>query len=71
MAYLREKVDTKALCDYGIPIVMDIVSNIRKLPIIANTFEIKPIVIQVMQVNQFGSALTEYLNASIAIFLKI
>ena len=47
----EERADTKALHDYAIPIVMETISGIRRLPIPANNFEIKPAIIQMVQAN--------------------
>ena len=44
MENLGGEVDTKALCDYAIPIVTNTKSGIRRLPIPANNFEIKLII---------------------------
>ena len=43
MRILGGHVDTKALHDYAIPIVMDIAFGIRRSHILANNFEIKPV----------------------------
>ena len=46
MVDLREEGDdTKAPSDYVIPIVMDTIFGIKRLPILTNNFEIKPIII--------------------------
>ena len=52
MANLREDgADIKALCDYATPTVMDTISRIRRPPIPINNFEIKPVIIQMIQAN--------------------
>ena len=66
-----EGVDTKALRDYATPTVMDTISGIRRPPIPANNFEIKPAIIQMVQANQFGGSPIEDPNTHIASFLEI
>ena len=41
----EETTDTKTLCDYATPTVMGTSSGIRKPPVVANNFEIKPAII--------------------------
>ena len=67
----EEGVDAKALRDYATPTVMDTISGIRRPPIAANNFEIKPAIIQMVQANQFGGLPTEDPNTHIASFLEI
>ena len=67
----EEVVDIKALHDYATPTVMDTISRIRRVPIPVNNFEIKPMIIQMIQANQFGSFQVEDPNAHITNFLEI
>ena len=80
MADLREeeaetraetRADTRILRDYAMPTVMDTLSGIRKPPIPANNFEIKPAIIHMVQANQFGGSPIEDPNAHIASFMEI
>ena len=80
MADLREeeaetraetRADTRVLRDYAMPTVMDTLSGIRKPPIPANNFEIKPAIIHMVQANQFGGSPIEDPNAHIATFMEI
>ena len=51
MENLGGEVDIKALGDYNIPIVMDTIYGIRRLPMTINNFEINPVIIQMVQAN--------------------
>ena len=52
----EEEADTKALYDYTTPIIMDTISRIKRPLILANNFEIKPTIIQMIQANQFSGS---------------
>ena len=72
MANLREEgADTKALRDYATLTVMDTISGIKRPSIPVNNFEIKSVIIQMIQANQFGGSQAEDPNAHIANFLEI
>ena len=54
---LREEgVDTKALYDYVTLIVIDTNFRIKRPPIPTNIYKVKPIIIQMIQTNQFSDA---------------
>ena len=64
--------DAKALKDYSQPKINDIQSSIFRPAIAANTFEIKPGTIQMVQNSvQFGSAPIEDPNMNIRDFIEI
>ncbi|KAK1402848.1 hypothetical protein POM88_002453 [Heracleum sosnowskyi] len=64
--------ETKALKDYSQPKINDIQSSIVRPAIAANTFEIKPGTIQMVQNSvQFGGAPTEDPNMHISNFIEI
>ena len=72
MADLREEgTDTKALCDYATPTVMDTIFGIKRPLIPTNNFEIKLTIIQMIQANQFDGSQAKDPNAHIASFLEI
>ncbi|PKI58885.1 hypothetical protein CRG98_020724 [Punica granatum] len=58
----------RALRDYAVPTVMGFA--IRRLTIPANNFELKPALIQIVQLNQFGGYLNESPDEHIAGFLQ-
>ena len=72
MANPREERDeTKALHDYVTPTVMDIISGIQRSLIPITNFEIKLVIIQMIQANQFDGSQVEDPNVHIANFLEI
>ena len=72
MADSREEgADTKALHDYATLIIIDIIFRIRRPLMLANNFKIKPIIIQMIQANQFSGSQAEDPNVHIGSFLEI
>ena len=62
----------RALRDYAVPSIIGSNSSIRRPPIAANNFEIKPAIIQMIQTSvQFGGLATDDPNAHITNFLEI
>ena len=57
--------------DYFRPIVNDNYSGIRRQPINANNFELKPTFINIVQHNQYGGLPHEDPNVRLATFLEI
>ena len=60
-----------ALRDYFRLVVNDNYSGIRRQPINANNFELKPALINMVQQNQYGGLPHEDLNVHLATFLEI
>ena len=71
MDNLREVANTKVLCDYATPIIMDTIFKIGRPLVLANNFEIKPVIIQMIHVNQIGGTLVKDPNAHILNLLEI
>ena len=72
MAERPEEEPTKSLRDYAAPHIDDVHSSIIRLAIQANTFEIKLIIIHMIQTSiQFGGMLDDDPNAYIVNFLEI
>ena len=72
MSNLREEgADNKVVYDYVTLIVMDTIFGIRRPSIQANDFEIKLVIIQMIQANRFGGSQAENPNAHIVSFLEI
>ena len=64
--------EERALRDYVVPSINGSNSSIRRPPIAANNFEIKPTIIQMIQTSvQFGGLATDDPNAHITNFLEI
>ena len=62
----------RALRDYAVPSINGSNSSIRRPPIAANNFEIKPAIIQMIQTSvQFGGLSTDDPNTHITNFLEI
>ena len=51
MENMEGEANTKAFGDYTIPTIINATSGIRRPPILANNFEIKPAIIQMVQAN--------------------
>ena len=72
MAYQQGEVTNRFLMDYALPSLNETTTNIRRPAIQANSFEIKPAIIQMIQNTvQFYGLPNKDPNAHIANFLKI
>ena len=67
----RNGQEQRALSDYFRPIVNDNYYGIRRQPINANNFELKPALINMVQQNQYGRLPHEDPNVYLATFLEI
>ena len=67
----RNEQEEQALRDYFRPIVNDNYFGIRRKPINANNFELKPTLINMVEQNQHGGLPHEDPNVHLATFLKM
>jgi len=67
----KEQPMRRTLLDYSMPNTNNYQGSIVRPPIQANNFEIKSALLQVIQQNQFGGAVSEYPNSHMENFLAI
>ncbi|XP_042405116.1 uncharacterized protein LOC121995443 [Zingiber officinale] len=66
----NNQVENKLLRDYAAPSARGLRSSIRRPPIEANNFELKPALLNMIQQHQFGGAPTEDPNLHMEVFLE-
>ncbi|XP_042426035.1 uncharacterized protein LOC122013888 [Zingiber officinale] len=66
----NNQVENKLLRDYAAPSARGLRSSIRRPPIEANNFELKPALLNMIQQHQFGVAPTEDPNLHMEVFLE-